>query len=80
MAARRTDEPARRVSLQPSLVLAPVPDPILGSEHPSPSLAVQDRQVADRDAKRAWLQVADTALLDEEFETNLSFRERIDGH
>ena len=80
MTARRTHEPARRIRLQPSLVLAPVPDPVLGSEHPSPSFAVQNGQVANRDSKSAWRQVAHAALLDEEFESDLCLGEGIDGH
>jgi len=78
--ARRTYESARRVRLQPSLVLAPVPDAILRSKHPSPALAVEDREIAHRDAKRTRLQVADAPFLDQELVTDLCFSEWIDGH
>jgi hypothetical protein len=78
--ARRTYEPARRVRLQPSLVLAPVPDAILRPEHPSPALAVKNREIAHRDPKRARLQAADAPFLDQELVTDLCFSEWIDGH
>ena len=80
MTAGWTDEPARRIRLQPSLVLAPVPDSVLGPEHPAPALAVQDRQVAHRNAKRPRLQVADPAFFDQEFVADFCFGEWIDGH
>ena len=78
--ARGADEAARRIRLQPSFVLTPVPDAILWAEHPSPALAVEHGEVAHRDAKRARLQVADAALLDQELVTDLCFGEWIDGH
>ena len=80
MAARRTDEAARRIGLEPSLVLAAVPDAILGPEHPAPALAVEHSKISHRDAKRTWLQVADAAFLDQELVTDLCFGEWIDGH
>ena len=80
MPARGTDEAARRIGLQPSLVLAPVPDTVLGPEHPTPALAVEHRKIAHGDAKRAWLEVAGSPLFDEVLEANFSFRERIHSH
>jgi hypothetical protein len=80
MATRRTDEPAGRIRLEPSLVLAAVPDTVLGPEHPPPALAVEHSKIAHRDAKRTWLQVADAAFLDQELVTDLCFSEWIDGH
>ena len=78
--ARWTDEPARRIRLEPSLVLAPVPDSVFGPERPSPALAVEHGKVAHGDAKRACLQVADAAFFNEELVTDLCFGEWIDGH
>src|SRR4029077_9373926 len=69
--ARRANEPARWIRLQPSLGLAAIPDAILGSQHPAPALAVEHREVAHRDAVRARLQVADAALLDQELVSDL---------
>jgi len=80
MPARRAHEPPRRVGLQPSLVLPPVPDAVLRAEHPPPAFVVEHRQVAHRDAKRAWLKIADTPLLDEELESDLSVSERVNRH
>jgi hypothetical protein len=80
MPTRRTDEAAWRIRLEPSLVLAAVPDTVLGPEHPPPALAVEHSKIAHRDAKRTWLQVADAALLDQELVTDLCFSEWIDGH
>ena len=80
MPARRTYEPARRIRLQPPFVLAPVPDPVFGPEHPPTAFAVEHREVSHRDAKRARLQVADAPFLDEKPVPHLCFRERIDRH
>ena len=80
MPARRADETARWIRLQPSLVLTAVPDAILWPENPSPSLAVEHSEVAHGDAKGARLQVADAALLDQELVSDLCFGEWIDGH
>jgi hypothetical protein len=64
MAAQRANKPARRVRLQPPFVLAPVPDPVLGSQHPPPPLAVEHGKVANRNPKSARLQVARTSFID----------------
>lgn len=66
--------------MQPSLVLASVPDSVLGSEHPAPPLVVEHGEVAYRDPEGARLQVPCAALLDEMVVTNLRVSERIDGH
>ena len=78
--ARRTHKPSRGIGLQPALVFAPVPDPILGAEHPSPSLTVEHGEVAHRDAKRARLQRADAPLFDQYFVSGLCFGKWIDSH
>jgi hypothetical protein len=80
VSARRAHQPARRIGLEPALVLTPIPDPILRTEHPSPSLVVEDGEVAHRDSERTRLQVADAPLLNEVFVANLGFAERIDRH
>ncbi len=79
MAARRAYESTRGIRLQPALVLAPVPDPVLRAEHPSASLAVEDGEVTDRDPKRARLETARAALFDEKLVSGLGFSEGIDG-
>src|SRR5437667_11890157 len=71
MSARRTHEAARRIGLQPELVLAPVPDAVLRSEHPSPAFAVEHRQVAHGDAIRARLELSGAPLLDQELVSDL---------
>ena len=80
MTTRRADQPARRVSLQPALALAAVPDAILGTEHPSPSLAVKNCEVAHRQPEGPRLQAAAATLLDQRAIANLGICERIDGH
>ena len=80
MPARRTDEPSRRIRLQPSLVLAPVPDAVLRSEHPSPAFVIEHREVADGDAKRTRLQISGAPLVDQELVSDLCFGEWIDRH
>ncbi len=80
MAARGTHEPARRVRLQPALSLAAVPDAIFRAEHPSASLAVEDREVAHRDPECPRLQAAVAALLDQDAIAGLGIPERIDSH
>ena len=80
MPARPTHEPPRRICLQPALVLAPVPNPVLGSQHPSPPLAVENRKVADRNPKRTRLQIACAALVGEEFVFVLCVGKWIDSH
>jgi len=80
MSTRRTHQASRRVGLQPTFVLPPVPDSIFRSEHPTPPLAVQHREVAHRDPVRSRLQVAGAPLLDEELVSDLSFGKRVDCH
>ena len=80
MAARRAHETPRRVGLQPALVLAPVPDAILGAEHPPTAFAVEHRQVADRNPVRARLQIARATFFGQILVTNLGFGERIYCH
>ena len=80
MPARRTHQPARRIGLQPTLVLAAIPHAVLGSQHPTPALAVEHGKVAHRDAKGAWLEISHAPLLDEILEANLGFGEGIDCH
>jgi hypothetical protein len=79
MPARRTHEPARRICLQPPLVFAAIPDPILRAKHPPPAFAVEDRKVTHRNPESPRLQVAGAPLLDEELEADLCFSEWIDS-
>jgi hypothetical protein len=78
--ARGAHQPARRVGLQPALALATVPDAILGTEHPPPSLAVEDCQVAHRQPEGPRLQAAAPTFLDQRAVANLGIRERINSH
>jgi hypothetical protein len=80
MPARGTDQPARWVRLQPPLVLAAVPDPILGPEHPSASLAVEHREISNCDAECSRLQVSNAPFLHEGLVANLCFGEWINRH
>jgi hypothetical protein len=80
MAARRAHETSRWVCLQPPLALSPVPDAVLGTEHPSPPFAVQDREVADRKPKGSGLKTAVATLVDQEAIARLGVRKRIDSH
>ena len=80
MAARRADEAARWVCLQPALALSPVPDAILWAEHPSPPLAVQDRKVTDREPEGSSLKAAVATLVDQQAIPGLGISERIHGH
>ena len=80
MSARCANKPARRVSLQPAFALSSVPDPVLGTEHPSPALAVEDREVTDRETERSGLEPAVAALLNQLAIAGLRVREWIDGH
>jgi hypothetical protein len=80
VAARWTDQAPRWVGLQPALVLAPVPDAVLRTEHPSTSFVVEHREVADRDPERAGLKIAHASLLGEELVAVLRIGERIDSH
>src|SRR5438094_8177378 len=56
MAAGRAHQPPRRIGCEPSLVLAAIPDSIFGPEHPSVPFAVEHREVAHREPKRAGLE------------------------
>ena len=80
MTARRADKAPWWIRLQPALVLAPVPDPVFRTEHPSPSFAVEDGEIPHRDAKRARLQIPNAPLLDKEFVPSLRFIEWVDSH
>lgn len=80
MAARRADEASRRVGLKPALALSPVPDAILGTKHPAPPLAVEDRKVADREPEGSGLEAAVAALVDQQPVARLGVSERIDSH
>src|SRR5437899_11045961 len=75
MSARGAHQASRRIGLQPALVLAPVPDAVLRSEHPSPAFAIEHREVADGDAIPARLEVSGAPLLDQELVSDLCFRE-----
>src|SRR5437899_6723344 len=65
MAAVRADEPARGISLQPPFMLAAVPDSVLRSQHPAVALAVQHREIANREPERTRLQIAGAPLDDQ---------------
>jgi hypothetical protein len=80
MAARSAHQPARRIRLQPALSLAPVPDPILWTEHPAPTFPVEHREVTHREPKRARLQRSGAALFDQKPIPGLGVRKRINGH
>ena len=80
MAAGRTDQPARRIRLQPALVFAAVPDAVFGAQHPAASLAVQHRKVSDRQPERSRQHPARASLFNEDLEADLSFGKRIDCH
>jgi hypothetical protein len=80
VAAVAADEAAWRIGLQPAFVLPPVPDTVLGPEHPPPAFAVQHREISHRDSERAWLHVARAPFFDQELVSDLSFREWIDCH
>src|SRR5713101_9596973 len=80
MAARCAHEASRWVCLQPPLALAPVPDAVLGSEHPSPPFAVEDRKVADREPEGSGLKAAVATLVDQQAIAGLGVCKRIDSH
>jgi hypothetical protein len=79
MPTRRTHQPPRRISLQPPLVLAAVPDPVLRSQHPSPALTVENGEVTHRNPECARLQAARAPLLDQELEADLCLCERVNS-
>ena len=80
VATGRTDKTPRWVGLQPPLTLTAVPDAVLGAHHPAASLAIENCQVAHRDAEGPRLQGSDAALLDQVPITELGFGEWIDSH
>src|SRR5438445_12175979 len=80
MPTRGTHEPPRRIRLQPPLVLAPVPDSVLRPQHPSPSFAVQHREVAHRDAARTSLQDSVAPFLDPELVVGVCHGKWSDSH
>src|SRR5207249_1926493 len=65
---------------QPPFALPAIPDPVLGPEHPSPTLVVEHGEVSHRDPERPRLQAAGAPFLDQVLVANLSVRERIDCH
>ena len=80
VAARRTHEAARRVCLQPPLVLAAVPDAVFRPEHPTPALAVEHGQVSDREPERARRHAAFAPLVHKDLVADLGIGEGIDCH
>src|SRR5258708_39937048 len=80
MAARCAHETSRWVCLQPPLALSSVPDAVLGTEHPAPPLAVEDREVADCEPKGSGLKAAVAAFVDQLAIARLGVSERIDCH
>ena len=80
MAARCADQASRRVRLQPPLALAPIPDAVLGTEHPAPTLAVQNREVAHREPKGSRLHAAVATLVHQQAIASLGVREWIHSH
>ncbi len=80
MSARCAHKTSRWVCLQPALTLSAVPDAVLRTEHPAPTLAVQDREVADREPKGPGLEAAVATLVDQEAIARLGVGERIDSH
>lgn len=80
VAAGWADQAARRIRLQPALVLAAVPDAIFRPEHPAPPLAVEHGQVSDGEPERARGQAAFAPFVDEHLVANLRVCEWIDCH
>lgn len=80
MAARCAHKASRWVCLQPALALSAVPNAVLRTEHPAPPLAIQDREVADREPESSGLETAVATLIDEQAITRLGVRERIYSH
>jgi hypothetical protein len=66
--------------LQPAFALSAIPDAILGTEHPAPSFAVQDREVANREPESSGLKAAVPALVDKQPIASLGIGKRIDSH
>ena len=80
MAARRADEAARRVSLQPSFILAAVPDAVFRSDHPASPFAVENGQVSNREPECSRQQAAGAPFVEEELVPDLGLGKRIDCH
>ena len=80
MPARRAHQPPRRIRREPPLVLAPIPDAVLGPQHPAVPLAVEHRKVADRKPERPRLERPASTLGDQGLVAGLCFGEGIDGH
>jgi hypothetical protein len=80
MPARRAHQAPRRIGLQPPLALSPVPDPILGPQHPPPPLPIKDREVAHSNAESPGLQDSGPSFLDQVAIAQLRFGEWIDSH
>ena len=66
--------------MQPAFALAAIPDAVFGAKHPTTTLAVQDREVADCHPERPRLETPHATLLDEAPVAQLGFREWVDGH
>ena len=80
MSARCAHETSRWVCLQPALTLSAIPDAVLGTEHPAPALAIEDREVADREPERSGLEAAVATLVDQNAISRLGVGKRIDSH
>src|SRR6266581_5695085 len=80
MPAVSANEPARRISLQPPLMLAAVPDSVLWSQHPAMSLAVEHGEIPHREPERSRLQTARAPVRDERSISRLGLGEWIDRH
>ena len=80
MAAGRAHKAARRVRLQPTLILSPVPDSVFGPKHPAAPFAVEHREVSDRQPECTREQVASSAFFRQVLVADFSFSERIDSH
>ena len=80
MAARCADQTSRWVSLQPPLSFSTVPDAVLRPEHPSPTFAVEHREVTHSKPERPRLKPAAAPLVDQQPIAGLGVGERIHGH
>ena len=66
--------------MQPAFALATVPDAVLRTQHPPPTLAVQDGQVAHRQPEGSCLEAAHTTFLDQVAVAGLGVSERVHSH
>jgi hypothetical protein len=78
--ARWTDETAGWIGLQPAFAFASVPDTVLGTKHPTPSLAIEDGEVAHCQTEGPRLKAPRPALLHEVVISRLGLGEWIDSH